>query len=290
MYGSKNYGERGIVAGGYSDATFNSIEYITISINGNSIYFGDLTRNKYNSTGSSNGSKGIICEGDPTGSGFVADKEYIVFSVLSNSIAVSDLTIAKKGSASCSNSTVMVVGGGLPAESGNLYSIQFATYAQSTSLGTLSINRYNLAGCSNSSIGLFFSGYIGSAYSNVIDYITFSQLSNAVDFGDSLMGSQLGCSCASDTRAIYQMGYPYGSNDLQYSTFATNGNAIAFGNLTHDDRGLDACSNNVYGIFAGGVETNKIEKITISTLANAVSFGNLILHTTYTIPTSCSGD
>ena len=51
--------------------------------------------------------------------------------------------------------------------------------------GNLTDTRYGLGAVSNSTRGVFCTGYMPYANKNVIDYVTIASTGDAVDFGDS---------------------------------------------------------------------------------------------------------
>ena len=91
--------------------------------------------------------------------------------------------------------------------------VTIASGGTATAGGSLTTAR-QLNGCSasNSTRGLQIGGYVGPSFDpsfvNTIDYITFSEKSAAVDFGDMTNGNERCGSCASPTRGIFAGGSP----------------------------------------------------------------------------------
>lgn len=299
---SKNFGDRGIFVGGSrqqssTSYSINEIEYVTISMSGNALDFGDLTQKKLYVGFASNGYTGIVCGGEYSAAGsytYYNVIEYITFSVKSNGTDVGDLSLGYALMPyHCSNNTIMVVGAGGSAMGLNMLTITFATFVCSSSFGTLTTNKSNGASCSDGVIGLFCGGDCVAGYSNAIEYITYAQLSNAADFADMLIGSRGMCGCSSDTRGVIHMGTK-GFLKIQYVTFATKANAMSFGvfsSYTHNNNDYrGACSNNTFGLFAGGTQLASIERVTMSVIASVSTFGNLITYDPYMFPVGASGD
>ena len=76
--------------------------------------------------------------------------------------------------------------------------------------------------------------------------------------------------------------YPNSSVTIHYSTIATFGNTVDFGDLNESRRYAAGCSSKTRGLFAGGSEAapgpairNSIDYITIATTGNASNFGDL---------------
>lgn len=77
--------------------------------------------------------------------------------------------------------------------------------------------------------------------------------------------------------------YPNASVTIHYSTIATFGNTIDFGDLNESRRYAAGCSSKTRGLFGGGSESapgpakrDSIDYITIASTGNALDFGNLI--------------
>jgi hypothetical protein len=174
----------------------------------------------------------------------------------------------------------------------NIDYITISTPGNATDFGDLTGPREWLSACSNGSAerGCFGGGYgTGVTWNNIIDYITISAKSNAVDFGDLLIPREYLASTDNGTsnRGIFAGGEQGGGgagqlNVIEYITISSASNATDFGDLLSTVQNLSACSNsaNNRGVFAGGYvasESNVIQYITISTTGNATDFGDLTL-------------
>ena len=133
-------------------------------------------------------------------------------------------------------------------------------------------------GASNSTRGVFLGGGTPSK-SNVIQYITFAESSNATDFGDLsyTADAQIEGVCGSPIRGIAAGGNTGSKiNNISYINISTTGNAQDFGDLTLARGTAGSASNATRGIFAGGEpNTNIIDFITIASTGNAQDFGDL---------------
>ena len=213
--------------------------------------------------------------------------DYIQISTLGNAVDFGVLTAARSNISSCASSTRGVFGGGTsPTYVNTIEYVTIASQGNAISFGTLSTaNRAYISACSSSTRGVFGGGYTTSpanATVNVIDYIQFSTLGNAVDFGDLFTGRYSAASFSSPTRGIWAGGAPSGTpfNVIDFVTIASTGNAVKFGELTTKRWGLAGCSNSVRGISAGGgintpTFTNIMDYVTIASLGNAIYFGDL---------------
>ena len=249
------------------------------------------TGTEWRTTASYDGSgrgRGVFGGGAPGPVGNAsATIDFIQISTLGNAVDFGVLTGARNNIASCSSNIRGVWGGGSAASYVNTIDyVTIASQGNAISFGTLStVNRAYLSACSSSTRGLFGGGYTTSpanATVNVIDYIQFSTLGNAVDFGDLFTGRYSASSFSSPTRAIWAGGAPSANtlNIIDYVTIASTGNAVKFGELTTKRWGQAGCSNSVRGISAGGgintpTFTNIMDYVTIASLGNAIYFGDL---------------
>ena len=131
-------------------------------------------------------------------------------------------------------------------------------------------------------IALFAGGGSGG-YSNVIQYLAFSSLGNALDFGDLTGARGAAGACGSGTRSLVAGGDDNGSapylQSIDYFETTSTGNASDFGDLTHIAYGTAGASNSTRGLFYGGYvsagPTNQIDYVTIATTGNALDFGDM---------------
>ena len=124
-----------------------------------------------------------------------------------------------------------------------------------------------------------------SAVTNIISYITIATLGNNVNFGDLTVARNGPGGCSNSTRAIWSGGAtaPTSANvndTIDYTTIATLGNAIDFGNLTAAAHWTTGAASSTRGVIAGGhvaplTNINTIQYVTIATTANATDFGDL---------------
>ena len=81
-------------------------------------------------------------------------------------------------------------------------------------------------------------------------------------------------------RGVYGAGAtPSIVNTVDYITIPTLGNAIDFGDMTRNSRGVGGLSSRSRGVFCGGYDPaykNIIEYVTIASTGNATDFGDLI--------------
>jgi hypothetical protein len=146
----------------------------------------------------------------------------------------------------------------------------FASNANATDVGDLSVSRYSTSGQSSDTSG-YTSGGTGS---NVIDKFPFTSDGNATDVGDLLTTGSTSAGQSSSTHGYSSRGNY--SNSIDKFPFASNGNATDVGDSTasgHDPAGQSSSTN---GYISGGNGLlNIIEKFPFATDGNATDVGDL---------------
>ena len=92
------------IAGGYGNNPYpqsDVIEYVTIATTGNTTDFGDLTGTRFDMTGSSNQTRGVICGGSAPGLTGVIDSLEIAST--GNSVDFGDMQVPTMANATSSN-------------------------------------------------------------------------------------------------------------------------------------------------------------------------------------------
>ena len=132
--------------------------------------------------------------------------------------------------------------------------------------------------------------YAGNGGSNLndINYINISSTGDAVDFGDTAMGTTTaGAMCSSSTRGIFAGGQNPAvfSAEIEFVTIASTGSATDWGaNLSQGRDFLTGFGNQTRGLWAGGRisgpspqgGTNRIDYVTIASSGqSANTFGDL---------------
>ena len=130
--------------------------------------------------------------------------------------------------------------------------ITIASTGNAEVFGDLTVARYGGASCSSSTRAVFAGGWSGSL-SGVIDYFTIASTGNAVDFGDLSVArySMSNCGASDNIRGLFIGGHrnPNPATDVvDYITFATQGNAVDFGDLDVAKSAGSAVSNGHGGL------------------------------------------
>ena len=114
--------------------------------------------------------------------------------------------------------------GGTPSETGSAQFVTIPTLGNSSTFGDLISSQGNRGACSNSTRAVH--GYEGN-----LDFLTIATLGNSTNFGDYVNDEAYKCGVSSPTRGVFGGGQP-GINVMAYFNFATQGDAIDFGDLT----------------------------------------------------------
>ena len=277
-------GGRGVAAGGNNPAAIDTIEYITIPTQGNSIDFGNLTATRQSQPGGTGSStRGVIGGGQDGGSPTTLNIiEFITFATTGNALDFGDLTAARRQPAVTGSQTRGIFSGGGPSTVNTMDYVTIASTGNAVDFGDLSVARRIANAASSPTRSLIAAGYAAPASLNTIDYVTTSTLGNAADFGDTTQARYTAGVVSSSTRAVVMGGYlssPGAAvNTIDYVTIATLGNALDFGDLTEVIYAAQHVSDSLRGVRMGGVTPNDttMDYVQIASTGNAVDFGNLL--------------
>ena len=247
---------RGIYAGGRQEASplptiSTQIQYITISSQGGSNDFGDISyQGGTGVRGASNNTRGLIFGGIYPASPASINQsniDSITIASTGNSTSFGSLTTNMYSSGAASSPTRAVIGGGQrnfdnptsPLTIENIIEfITFATQGDAQDFGDLAVAVRGTSGASSATRAVFAGGYNASPIghdqgSNAIEYITMASTGNAQDFGD-LNATSYSTSVSNSTRGVFGAGpnSPSHTNVLEFVTIASTGNATDFGDMT----------------------------------------------------------
>ena len=294
LYGA---GQKAPSAGTYAKA----IDFLTISTLGNAQDFGDLAEFRSGRGILSSTTRAVF----GAGYGPADDMEYVTMASTGNALSFGLELGNRNGQAGLSDGVRGVFGGGgSPTLDNNVISyITIATTANAKDFGDLTVGgRQQIAACASSTRGLFAGGGSSDVEYNTIDYITIATTGNATDFGDianhGTNDTNAIAGGSNSTRGIWWGGADtpgYNNvNVIAYSTIATLGNSIDFGDTSVTTSAGSACPDPTrlvmkLGSAANGVTTtNLIEYVQIATTGNAVDFGDSVLMTYSSSIGSCS--
>ena len=276
-------GGRGVIKGGD-----NAITYISISSQGNTKDFGDLTVQAINTSACASSTRGLFSAGYNHPS-YYKIIDFVTIATTGDATSFGEITTSDSyvyGMGGCSSSTRGLFAGGSAPSTSSLDTITYVTIASlgnSQNFGDLTDGVRYPSGTSSPIRGIFGGGRDNSGNKNVMSYITIATTGDATDFGDLTYSPYSQASTGSSTRGMTMGGAnPAGSaayDNIDYFTIATTGNTQDFGNLTVARSGLAATSNAVRGTFAGGntvpSNVNHIDYVTIASTGDALDFGDL---------------
>ena len=180
-----------------------------------------------------------------------------------------------------SRSSRGIFGAQTTGNNGNLEYVNITTLGNTSSFGSLNVQRFLVNGCSSATRGVFGGGYSPTptyVMQNEIDYVTIASEGNAIEFGDLTVARGRPGSCSSSTRGLWAGGAtPALKNEIDYVEISTTGNALDFGDLTSIVRNKGGCSSPTRALFAGGTPgLSTIDSVIISSKGDAIDFGDLI--------------
>ncbi len=227
----------------------NTLDYITIATTGNAADFGDSDKGAGHGVAAfSNRTRGVIGGGNGNPSGPCWQSiDYVTIATTGNTKDFGDLTIPKYAFGGTANTVRGIFTGGDlgPAPTNTVDFVTIATTGNALDFGDQQISDNGQTACSNSTIALLRGG--GHTPGTWIEMLTIATRGNCVEFGNGIAANaspaptrrRFVSSCASGTRGLFAGGYGYpGSyptvrtNQIEYVTISTRGDAIDFGDLT----------------------------------------------------------
>ena len=226
-------GSRGLFAGAFP-ANQETIEYVTISSEGNSIDFGNLSADRNDvQMGSASSSTRAIWAG---GAQEVDIIDYVEMATIGNALDFGDLTQGRRNLGGFGSPTrgVFTSGGENPSLKNNNDYITIASKGNAILWNeTL---RSGHRGASNQVRGVYAGGYNPTDTYSAIDYVTIASLGNAINFGDLSVTRFEQSAASTQTRVVFSGGFttfPAASdsvtNSMEYIEIASTGNSIDFG-------------------------------------------------------------
>ena len=164
---------------------------------------------------------GIDAPGTPTSN--IID--FITIASVGNAVDYGDLiTTSSNASGNAANPTRGLCLGGTPSETGSAQFVTIPTLGNSSTFGDLISSQGNRGACSNSIRAVH-------SHEDKLDFLTIATLGNSINFGDYLNDAAYKCAVSSKTRGVWGGGSP-GLNVMGYINFATQGDAVDFGDLS----------------------------------------------------------
>ena len=285
-------GHRALFGGGYAPGGVNTIDYISVSTLGNAQDFGDLTVARRPGGAVSSSTRAIWWGGRQVGLTPSNVIDFVTISSTGNAQDFGDNATRLQFGTAVGNATRGIYGGGYehsPASAitDNLYYITIASTGNSVFFGDLvqsGAHHHLGAGCASSVRGVFAGGKNAAPAQpiNTIDFVTISTLGNSTDFGDLVQGRFGFGGCSNAVRGVFGGGATQSSplttnktNQIDFITIASTGNATDFGDRTIADFYNGAACSPTRAVFAGDYQVVTMDAVEIMTTGNAFDFGDL---------------
>ena len=294
---------RGVIAGGYNypSGEQSQLQLIEIATKGDATDFGDLNSIRHSGGGCSSSTRGIYVGGRKERPFTLhTDIQYITMSSQGGASDFGDISFFGTGIRAASNNTRGLVFGGVEnitqsptnTVNKNIEFINIASTGNGSGFGELTLASYAAGTASSPTRGISAGGQKSPlpqgtlTIMNVIEFMTFSTLGNAQDFGDLSLALRATSGASSETRAVFAGGYNaspiaynQGSNQISYITMASEGNGTDFGDLNMDTSFGTSVSNSIRGVFGDGPNStalsNAMDFVTIASTGNAADFGDM---------------
>ena len=248
---------RGVWAGGTSpndSGNSNKMDFVTIASAGiHAQDFGDLETARHGCMGVSDSTRGLIIGGRTPSR--LDSIEYITIASTGGAKDFGDASDTVQFSSAASSPTrgLYAMGNTNPAYVNSIEFATISTQSNSRNFGDLTTVRAVSGAFSNAVRAVFSRGelYPGETRTNVMDFVTFTTLGNAVDFGDSTVSIKNGMDggCSSPTRGLTGGGAsPSNTDVIDFVQIMTTGNAIDFGDLNQGGQYPAALSNGHGGL------------------------------------------
>jgi len=280
-------GARGLYFNGSVPGTneINTIEYVTLSTQGNATNFGDSTIRSRQGTAWSSNTRAIRAGGVDDGGSHRDVMDYVTIASTGNATDFGDLTQPKIGNApGFANQTRGFCGGGekgSPAVNVNI--IEYVTIAQTGNakdFGDLTYTAQGESGGGSPTRAIVAGGFTPSIIST-INYFTMATTGNAQVFGELSVGRRSASKGQSSNSTRWMMiggQDPSYTSRIDYITISTLGDATDFGDCPTGTATSAAMSTPIRCVFAGGGDgSNKLNTIsyfTFATTGDAVDFGD----------------
>ena len=262
-----NRGGRAVLLGGNhnpASAAITDIGAFNITTGGGETIFGELAYGSNAGAAFGSATRGITSASTSPTSNTIT---YVTIPSLGDSILFGDLTsVAYRmgGSGSSSTRGIWLGGRGAPGGAHNIIQyVQIQTLGNALDFGDL-LTTGRGQGCNiNSTTRVFCCG--NAPYNDEIQYVNTASTGNAIDFGNQIYGGGYQGGCSNSIRGVIYGGYQgpsatFLSNQKQYITMASDGNAVEFGDMT---QGLGdgqayvySASTQIRGCILGGFDNS----------------------------------
>mgnify|MGYP003118902614 FL=1 len=295
--GNSPVGVRGLFAGRFNDSSNNAtIDYITISSQGNATDYGDLINSIYFYAGMcSSNRRWVHFGGAPTNPS--TQMQYGQFASTGNGVDFGNLTQHTHYNPSgVSNQTRGVRMGGAAQPTGSQNNIEywtFETLSNSIDFGDLGTASRFAHSANSPTRGMIHGGNDGpNGAVTSIQFVTISTLGNAQTFGDVGQGLPTNDggngACSNATRGLFAGGVPGYVSTVATVQMATLGDSYEFGDLSVARGYVGSTASATRAVFGGGYYSspsatyvNTIDYMNIATGGTATDFGDRTVQGSY---------
>jgi hypothetical protein len=275
-----NGGVRGLHGGGAA-TNINTIQYITISTQGNATDFGDFPQRQYLTAATSSRTRGVWMGGytNSPSSTYINSIQAVEMLSTGNGFDFGDLTQTSGYNGITGNQTRAIRLGGTAPVNPSTNVMDYVTITNQAN--AVDFGDCSAGGAQSPNINSPTRGVFAVAYGSQIDYVTIPTLGNAQDFGTLQTGAtESPRGACNAVRGILGGGYTSSSiSNIQFVTIATKGNTTNFGDLTAAMRASAGTSSPTRAVWFGGLApsgVNTIQYVTIATTGDAVDFGDCV--------------
>ena len=285
---NRGTGTRAVIFGGQLQSSpspiVNTINFLTIEIQGDATNFGDLAHAESSMAATSDNTRILSIGGSSNHPSQINTIEKMTIASTGNASDFGDaITACTHNPYGGGNRTRGVYGGGgSPSNVNTLEYVTIQSEGNGVDYGDLvATGQFRRGNAGSTTRGIIFGNYApggdGNSNHNTIDFITFSTTGNASDFGDLTTTFSDATSSSNCIRAVRYGKWPT-NGTIDFVTIATTGNAIDFGDMLDDAYHTGSATNSTRMLNFGGAgktNYNSIEFITIMTTGNGQDFGDL---------------
>ena len=264
--------------GGSNDLHVNTIDYITLSNNGNALNFGDLAARRDFVASCGSRTRAFWAGGVDPGTAGLSELDSVTIATRGNAVDFGE-NIPHRGGGGLSDH----IKGIFPSINGGTNVINFITMATTGTVedfGDAYVAAASGAGLASPTRGVMAGGD-APAYTNVIQYITITTLGTSSDFGDISVTRGYVVGASSATRGLFMAGLdqPASANNnmIEHIQIATLGNSVDFGDLVVASRHSAGTSNCIRALATSGAPgfAGSIDQVNIATTGNAIDYADM---------------
>ena len=246
---------RGVFSGGATPTAVTTQDFVEFASTGTCTAWGDSASTAGTSDGMafSNSTRGIVKSGYNAPTGATGTMDYITIASAGNTQDFGDLNKHGDAGGVAGNSTRALMAGGLVQPTAtatvDVSYVTIPTLGDNVVFGELTLARWSLTACANRTRTVWGGGGTPTRQT-IIEYGNIASLGDNTNFGDLTVAGSTCCTAGSATRGIWAGGYRNPSNTsnvTDYIELSTEGNAVDFGDLSHQQTSGGGSVSNAHG-------------------------------------------